>query len=135
MTSQHISLSIGRGHEFVYRFLSNPAYLVQWAPISGTCRAVGPHRWRIGMDDRRSVDLAFAPDNVPARLNASVIYPDGSQRRIEVRLAPEGEGTRLDMTLSPRPAEDAEALASEAEWMRADLLALKAMLEAHEEVL
>lgn len=131
--AETISITISRAYETVYDFLATPANLFTWIDIMGTqARPVAPLEWvaeRPNFIDR-PVTIRFSPRNAYGVLDIAA-FLDGQQiYDAPVRAIRNGDGTEVMLTLIGRWGQTPEVFASELEWLRADLLTLKSVLEA-----
>ena len=125
-----ISLQIKRPFAHVYAFLVDPQQLPNWFPIQiSDLIRIEEDRWQLlGPQGRRT--LTFTGPNRFGILDFVVEGPDQLKRQFVVRAFPNGEGTEVHYTLLQLPGLSDERFASEVEWFRSDLSALKSHLEA-----
>ena len=129
-----ISVSISRPYETVYPFLADPQNLFTWANILGTrARPLAPLEWLAEepVFTDRPVSIRFTPRNPYGVLDISAFADDTELFWAPVRVFRNGEGTELTLGVLQRPDQSEESFRSELEWSRADLLTVKALLEAN----
>lgn len=126
-----ISLTINRPCDEVYRFLSRPANLSRWTAVAFKARLVqvGETEWQAIHEDR-VVTLRFTPENALGVIDLQVSGRAGSDRCYFARVFPNGSGTELCCTVLQAMDESDAEFASEAEWLRTDLMVLKSFFEA-----
>lgn len=115
------------------------AYLVQPANMPSWTTAAGPHFqqlaeriWMAPMpgDPRGPVTIKFCAPNALGVLDYEVSRAGEESLLVPMRVIPNGAGCDLHFTYFQRPGLSDERLESEVEWVRTDLLTLKALLEA-----
>jgi hypothetical protein len=127
-----IHVAIARPMQKVYDYLADPANLLSWMPSLGTSlRRVSDNEWiadRTGWQ-LESPQLRFTPRNEYGVLDCHVTLADGATVTTPVRLVPNGEGCDFIYMLRQYSGQSDAQFASEEEWLRADFLTLKSMLE------
>ena len=128
--SETISLSIDCPYEDVYDFLIEPLNIPTWGSnLGATIRHAGGSDW---VTDTPDGPLTF---RVPTRnsfgvLDHAVFRPGDEPAITPMRVFPNGDGTELNYTMYQLPGTTDARFASEVEWVRADFLALKSLLES-----
>ncbi len=129
--SRTISLAIARPYEEAYAFLANPINLNRWTNgvLDVPVEPVGGQDWRTRFSGQE-IRLTMTPPNPYGVLDVVIVGSDRPPRICRVRLFPNGDGCEICFTLIQHPGEDDGTFASEAEWVRTDLVVLKTYLEA-----
>jgi Polyketide cyclase / dehydrase and lipid transport. len=129
--SRTISLAIARPYELVYAFLCDPRNLDRWTNgvLEAPVEPLGGRRWRTRFSGQEIV-LTMTPPNPYGVLDLTVTGPKAPPRICRARLFPNGGGCEICFTLIQHPDEDDGVFASEAEWVRTDLVVLKTYLES-----
>jgi len=130
LKTRTLTVLINRSVDDVYGFLTNPANLARWT-LLGEGRAEpaeGPLVWSyVGADGH--VLVRFSPRNPYHVLDYSLQSGVHVWQSSSVRLIRNGNGCVLVHTSVQQPLVSDAAFESEAEWMQADLLVLKTLLE------
>jgi hypothetical protein len=127
--TQHLSVSVDRPAAEVYRFARDPAHLPDWA--AGLAAGIRLERGEWVADSPMGVVLVrFVPLNEYGVLDHDVVLPDGTVSTNPLRVLADGAGSEVVFTLRRRPGTSAEAFASDAAAIVADLASLKRVLEA-----
>lgn len=125
---RHVSVSVRRPVDEVYRFASNPENLPRWASgLGGSIRKEGG-AW-IADGPMGTVRVRFSALNGLGVLDHEVVLPTGETFHYPMRVVANGAGSEVVFTLFRSPATTDEKFAQDAEWIRKDLEALKALLE------
>ena len=128
-----ISVSIARPYEDVYAFLANPRNLFSWASVMGTKHhPVAPLEW-VAEEPTfidQPVTLIFSPRNAYGVLDFTALVGGQVIYAAPVRAVRNDEGTEVTIGVFMQPGGNEESFRSEIEWMRADLLVVKSLLEA-----
>jgi hypothetical protein len=124
-----ISVSIQRTAGDVYAFVSDPANLPQWAP--GLCRSIVPlgDVW-IAESPTGPVTVQFIERNAFGVLDHLVTLPSGDEVYVPMRVVTNGEASELLFTLFRREGMSDAEVEADVGAVKADLLRLKAILEA-----
>ena len=128
-TSLHLSVRVDRSAEQVYRFVSDPEHLPQWAAGLGGSVAQRDGRW-IADSPMGEVEVRFAPENPYGVLDHDVTLPDGTTVTNPLRVLPDGAGCEVVFTLRRGPDVADEAFDADAAAVRTDLATLKRLMEA-----
>jgi hypothetical protein len=124
---RHVSVSINRAPGAVYAFAANPENLTKWATGLGSVKHV-EGEW-IGDSPTGQLRIRFAGENELGVLDHDVTSDSGVTIHNPMRVLPNGEGSEVVFSLFRRPdMSDAEFL-NDANWVAADLEALKRLLE------
>ena len=130
--ARYVSVSIERPPADVYAFAADPENLPRWASgLGGSIRESGGE-W-IAEGPMGQIKIRFAPPNDLGVLDHDVTLPTGETVHNPMRVVPNGAGSELTFTLFRRPDMTDEQLEKDAEWVRKDLLKLKALLEGEQE--
>lgn len=126
--SRHISVSIDRSAERVYKFASNPENLSEWAAgLSDSIENVDGE-W-IAESPLGRVKVAFAEKNNIGVLDHWVTLPSGEKVYNPMRVFPNSKGSEVIFTLFKRQGMSEQAFAEDAKAVKRDLKKLKAILE------
>jgi hypothetical protein len=127
--SLHLSTYVDRPAAEVYAYAGDPAHLPHWAAgLSGSVeRRDG--RW-FADSPMGEVEVRFAPENAYGVLDHDVTLPDGTTVVNPMRVLPDAGGCEVVFTLRRRPGMTEEEFATDAAAVRADLAALRALLES-----
>jgi hypothetical protein len=126
--SRHISVSIDRPADEVYRFASSPANLPEWAAGLGRSVRYVEGRW-IADSPMGQVVVAFAPPSEYGVLDHHVTLPSGETIYNPMRVIPDGGGCEVVFTLRRRPEMSDDDLTRDADAVAADLATLKRLME------
>lgn len=133
LNSAVIQVSIECSFEKAYAFLSDPLNYPRLSPIPDVVLepvAGDPRAFIVELPDGRG-KIRFSPANGYGVLDYTVAdLATGSERTTPVRLVPNQDGSELLMLLFQRPEADDARFASDVEWVRNDLIAIKSLLEA-----
>lgn len=127
--SAHLSIAIDRPSAEVYAYAADPAHLPQWAAglaDSAVERVDG--EW-VASSPMGRVTVAFAQPNAFGVLDHVVTLPSGESVYNPLRVIPDGDGSEVVFTLRRRPGMSDEGFEADARAVRADLAALKRVLE------
>ncbi|MGV8831399.1 MAG: SRPBCC family protein [Devosia sp.] len=130
LKARTLTVLINRPVDDVYGFLVDPSNLASWTMV-GPGRpepAEGPLVWSFD-GPRGSVLVRFTPPNRFHVLDYSLQSGPHVWQSSSVRLIRNGNGCVLTHTSVQQPMVSNEAFASEEEWMQADLLVLKSLME------
>lgn len=128
LEARHVSVSIERSPEDVYRFASDPRNLPRWASgLGGEIRSVDG-RW-IADGPLGEVEVRFVERNDLGVLDHDVVPESGPTVRNPMRVLANGDGSEVTFTLFRRPGVSAEKLDEDARWVEKDLRKLKSVLE------
>ena len=132
--SKTFSISINRPVDEVYEFLLDPTNLLKWVFIGhGRMRHLKDRDWEVETTVGRRV-LRFA-ERMPLGVldHYALLSENAEPHPIPMRVVANGEGTELIYTSFQRPGMSELEWKSVIEWVTVDLLALKSLLEAHQE--
>lgn len=130
--SETISVSIDCPLEEVYDFLLEPLNIPTWGSNLGTTiQHAGGSDW---VTETPEGPLTF---RVPTRnafgvLDHAAFRPGETPSITPMRVFANGEGCELTYTMYQRAGTSDASFASEIEWVRADFLALKSLLESRQ---
>ena len=130
LKARTLTVLINRPINDVYAFLINPANLAHWTMIGpGKAQpAEGPLAWTFEGSDG-VVLVRFSPPNPYHLLDYSLQTGVHVWQSSSVRLIRNGNGCVLTHTSVQQPLVSDAAFESEAEWLQADLLVLKTLME------
>jgi hypothetical protein len=127
--SQHISIGIDRPATVVYDFAADPLNLPQWATgLAGSRVEQDGKEWFTESPLGR-VTFTFAPRNDFGVLDHDVTLPSGETVYNPLRVISDGHACEVIFTLRQRPAMSDEEFERDADAVRKDLAALRAVVE------
>lgn len=130
MASRHLSIEIDRPADAVYAFAADPANLPRWAAgLAGNEVLHDGARWHTESALGR-VTFTFAPRNDFGVLDHDVTLPTGDTVHNPMRVIRWHGGCEVVFTLRRRPGMTDQEYADDTAAVEADLLALKALMEA-----
>jgi hypothetical protein len=134
LNSRTFGIPIARPADEVFEFLIEPTNFAKWAFVGDTqMRHLSGRDWQVETSVGTRI-LRFAEWNGYGILDHfSLLTPDDTPHPIAMRVIANEGGTELAYTCFQRPDMTDEQWASMIEWVTADLLALKSLLEAGEE--
>jgi len=128
MPSRYVSASIARSLEDVYRFVSDPRNLPQWAAgLAGRIERVGDE-WHAD-SPLGKIRVRFAHENDLGVLDHDVTLPSGETVHNPMRVMPNGVGSEVVFVLFRRPGVSDAEFERDAEAVTRDLETLKRLLE------
>jgi uncharacterized protein YndB with AHSA1/START domain len=127
--SRHLSIAIRRPAGPVYRYLTDPANLPEWAAgLSGSIVQVGDD-W-IADSPMGPVSVRFVADNDLGVADHDVTLPTGETVRNPMRVIADGDGCEVVFTVRRRPDQSAADFEADAAAVTRDLATLRTVLEA-----
>ena len=123
-----ISVSIDRPVEVVYDFASKPENLPKWASGLGQSITKMGDAWRVETP-QGPLQVRFTARNNFGVLDHYVLPGSGPEIYLPMRVVANGAGSEIIFTLFRLPGISEEKFAADADWVRRDLKALKALLE------
>lgn len=127
--SHNLSVSINKGFEYVYDFLSLPENFPKWASgLAGSLRNIDGE-W-VADTPEGPMKVRFSDRNKFGVLDHWVFPKPGVEIYIPMRVVRNGSGCELIFTLFRLSEMTDEQLAADAEWVMRDLTAAKKLLEA-----
>lgn len=127
-----VSVAIARQWQEVYDFLSRPQNYANWSNVLGPVfRQLGALEWiaeKPTVGDRPLV-MRFTARNELGVLDHQVFRDGIMVRYVPMRVIPAGDGAILTYGLFAGEGATDEQVASELEWVRADLETAKVLLE------
>lgn len=130
LKARTLTVEIARPPDDVYKFLVEPANLASWTTIKNGRPepSVGPHCW--AYDGPRGIVLVhFTAPNPFLVLDYRIQHGPQITHAGFVRVIRNGAGTVLTHTAVQQPLVSDAMFASEEQWLEADLLVLKTLLE------
>ena len=126
--SKTVSIAIERSPADVYRFVSNPENLPQWAAGLGkTVRRAG-REW-IVETSAGPMKVRFAPENTFGVADHFVTIAPGIEVYVPIRVLANGTGSELIITVFQTDDMSDEKLAADVRLVETDLRTLKMVLE------
>ncbi len=127
--SRTIAFDIASSTDRVYAYLSEPLNYPHWAPVvDGRFEQLEPRVWRALLPFGERT-IRFCPPNHLGVLDHSEEPPEGEAMVNPMRVVPRHEGCHLTFTFFRRPGMSDGEFSSALEWIQADFLALKSLLE------
>lgn len=128
LESRTLTISIAREAEAVYRFISNPANLPQWATaFCQSIRQVGSD-W-VMQTSAGEMKVRFVPPNDFRVADHFVSPAPGVEIYVPMRVLPNGSGSEVVFTLFRQPDMTPEKFREDIGLVEQDLQTLKAVLE------
>jgi uncharacterized protein YndB with AHSA1/START domain len=125
---RHLTVTIARPPDEVYRFVADPANLPRWASgLGGSIEQVGGE-W-IAASPMGKVKVRFAPPNELGVLDHDVVLESGATFHNPLRVVPNGDGSEVTFTLFRWPGTSDAEHAADAAAVERDLRALRDLLE------
>jgi hypothetical protein len=128
--SRTITISIRRPQREVYDFLAEPLNLPTWgSTIGASIEHVSGNDWASESENGKLI-YRYHPRNEYGILDHAVFREGEEPFTVPMRIAANGDdGAEVIYTLYQRPSMTEAEFDSEAEWVQADLLTLKSLLE------
>lgn len=126
--SRAISVDIPRNWKEVYDFASVPENFPRWASGLGKTLRQENGEWR-AQGPEGPVRIRFSERNEFGVLDHVVTTPSGAEIYIPLRVIANGTGSQVMLTLFRLPDMTAEKFEADAEWVKRDLNALKALMQ------
>lgn len=126
--SRHVSTHINRSAADVYAYASNPVNLPAWAPglLKSVERVDG--QW-VADSDMGRILLDWAPDNPFGVMDHHVTVPSGQTFYNPMRVTADGDGSEVVFSVHRQPEMTDEEFDRDCAAVRADLEALRDILE------
>ena len=124
-----LSINIDRPPAVVYAFAGNPANLSQWAAGVGNHLTQEGDQWFVHTATGQA-RIEFAPDNAWGVMDHTLTFTDGSIVQVPMRVAPNGTGSVVTLTLYRLPGVKEQVFEQDADLVINDLKTLKSLLEA-----
>ncbi|MBM7276587.1 SRPBCC family protein [Gordonia rubripertincta] len=128
MRSRHVSTVIGAVADDVYRFMSEPDNLPEWAAGLASSEIVRRGDDLLAESPMGTVTVRFVPQNTFGVVDHDVILPNGDTVHNPLRVLPHPEGAEVVFTLRQLAMSDDE-FDRDARMVEEDLARLKALLE------
>jgi hypothetical protein len=128
MESRHVSVSISRSAEQVYRYVTDPANLPTWAAGLGRSIEQVGDDWFADSPMGR-VLIRFVPENDFGVADHDVTLPSGETVRNPMRVLAAGEDSEVVFTVRRQPGMTEDQFAADCAAVAADLATLKQLLE------
>ncbi|MBN9320420.1 MAG: polyketide cyclase [Caulobacterales bacterium 68-7] len=123
-----LSISIDAPYEAAYDFAHRPESFMQWAAGLATSLHKTRRGWVADTPDGEA-RVAFTPHNAYGVLDHYVRFPGRPEIHIPLRMICNGSGVEVSLTLLRQPEMTDEMFERDAGLVRADLEALKRLLE------
>jgi hypothetical protein len=128
MEATVVHVTIDRPWQSVYAFAADPGAMPRWASGLAEGLTRDGETW-VAHGPLGDITIRFAPDNAFGVIDHTVTMPSGETVNNALRVVPNGDGAEVMFTLLRQPGMDDAQFAADAEWIRKDLRALKALLE------
>jgi hypothetical protein len=123
-----LGISIGRPWQQVYDAIWRPEDFPRWASgLSTSSLEKDGDSWRAAGPEG-TVRIRFTDHNPFGVMDHYVDTGDGPEVYVPMRVIANGDGAEILLTLFRQPGMSDAKLAADAEWVRRDLLALRALL-------
>jgi hypothetical protein len=129
MLSRIVHVTINRPWREVYAFASDPAKMPLWAAGLASGLTQDGEDW-IASGPLGNVRVHFAKPNDLGVIDHVVTMPDGLEVYNALRVTPNGDGAEVSFTLLKLEGMSDADFERDGEMVRADLEALKALIEA-----
>ena len=133
LSIETVSVTIDRPFSTVYDFLADPRNLVRWVDVLGAAHhPVAPMEWMFDRPAFHSepIRVRFTPRNAFGVLDIHAYSGEALIHWAPVRAIDLGDATAVTFGLVHGAEWPASHSASERDWIEADLLTLKTLLEA-----
>ncbi len=135
LSFETVQVVIERPYSVVYGFLADPRNLTQWIDVLGPVHhPAGPMEWVFDRPafNQGPITVRFTPHNAHGVLDIRAFFEGRLIYWAPARAIDLGEATAVTLGLVSNLAEDQRDAhnVSEREWVEADLLTLKTLLEA-----
>jgi len=128
--AHHVSVSVARPPDEVYRFARVIERWPEWAHGIGTSVQPDGEGW-IAKGPLGEVKVRFAEDNAYRVLDHDVTLPDGRTFHNSFRVIPNGSGSEVVFSVLRQPGATAQAFREDWQAVEKDLQRLKKLLESH----
>lgn len=128
LETQTLNVSIRRDADEVYRFVSNPENLPQWAKGLGHSIRRAGNVWT-AETPLGTVQVRFVEPNAFRVADHYIVPPSGPEIHIPIRVFARDGGSEVAFTLFPQPGMSVEKFQEDARLVREDLDSLKRLLE------
>jgi uncharacterized protein YndB with AHSA1/START domain len=133
---RHITVSINRTPQEVYRFAAKPENMPRWAAgLAGSLEKEGDKWIARGGPVGQRIEVRFTPPNELGVLDHDVVLESGETVHNPVRVVRNGAGSEVTFTLFRRPGVTDEELARDARAVNEDLQTLKGLLEREDQAM
>jgi uncharacterized protein YndB with AHSA1/START domain len=127
---RHVSVSINRPPDVVYRFAAAPENMPKWAAGLGTSfRLRDDGSWIAEGGPAGTATVRFVERNRLGVLDHDVTLPSGETVHNPLRVLPNSKGSEVVFTLFRRPGVSASQFAQDANAVEKDLGTLRRLLE------
>ena len=126
--AHHVSVSISRSPDEVYRFARIIERWPEWAHGIGTSVRPDGEAW-IATGPLGEVKVRFADDNAYGVLDHDVTLPDGRSFHNAFRVIPNGSGSEAVFSVFRQPGASDQAFREDWQAVEKDLHTLKKLLE------
>lgn len=126
---RHISISINAGHESVYRYVSEPQNLPQWAAGLAQSKISKSGEDWLAESPMGMVKIRFVPKNDFGVVDHDVTLPNGFVVHNPLRVLKNHEGAEVVFTLIQQKDMSDESFEADAAMVEKDLGTLKKELE------
>jgi hypothetical protein len=127
---RHVSVSIARPPDVVYRFAAAPENMPRWAVGLGTSfKPQSDGSWIAEGGPVGSATVRFVERNRLGVLDHDVTVATGETVHNPIRVLPNGQGSEVVFTLFRRPGVSAAEFEQDARAVEKDLITLRRLLE------
>ncbi|MGE7775523.1 SRPBCC family protein [Chitinophaga sp. NPDC101104] len=127
--AKHISISINKPADQVYRFASDPENFPKWVKFVKSIRPDTGNAW-LAETDLGHIRIDFAPKNEFGVIDHLVTLPDGSTINNPMRVIENAMGSEFIFTLFWMTGRTEKEFTEDAKLVEADLQQLKQILES-----
>jgi hypothetical protein len=129
LEARHVSVSIERPPDEVYRFAANAQNLSRWASGLGAARQSDGDEWIVEGGPMRQIKVRFAEHNRLGVLDHDVTLPSGVTVHNPFRVVPNGAGSEVVFSVFRQPGMSETEFERDAQTIEKDLGVLKRILE------
>lgn len=125
-----LGIGINKAWRQVYEEVWRPERFADWASgLSQSSLRQDGDDW-VAQGAEGPVRIRFTPHNAFGIMDHWVTLPDGGIVDVPMRIIANGDGAEVLLTLFRQPGMSPEKFAADADWIRRDLRALKALAES-----
>jgi hypothetical protein len=128
MDAQTMGISIERPWRDVYKAIWRPEVFPRWASGLSRSGLTQDGEWWNAMGPEGPIRIRFTAQNAFGVMDHHVDLGGGTEIYVPMRVIANGGGAEVLLTLFRQPGMSDGKLATDADWVRQDLLALRALL-------
>lgn len=128
MDAQTVGISIDRPWRDVYEAIWRPTDFPRWASGLSTSALTGDGAWWHAVGPEGPIRIRFTAHNAFGVMDHHVDLGGGAEIYVPMRVIANQAGAEVLLTLFRQPGMSDRKFAEDADWVRRDLLALKALV-------